>query len=62
MELGADAVLVNTAIALSQDPQLMAEAIAGGVDAGRKAYTAGLIPKREHASPSSPIEGISPSR
>ncbi len=62
MELGADAVLVNTAIALAQDPQLMAEAIAGGVEAGRKAYTAGLIPKREHANPSSPTEGISPSR
>ncbi len=59
MEMGADAVLVNTAIALAQDPELMAEAIAGGVDAGRKAYTAGLIPRREHASPSSPAEGIS---
>jgi thiazole synthase len=62
MELGADAVLVNTAIALAQDPQLMAEAIAGGVEAGRKAFTAGLMPKREHASASSPTEGISPSR
>src|SRR5438477_1146942 len=59
MEIGADAVLVNTAIALAQDPQLMAEAIAGGVEAGRKAYTAGLIPKREQGSPSSPTEGIS---
>jgi thiazole synthase len=62
MELGADAVLVNTAIALAEDPELMAEAIAGGVDAGRKAFTAGLIQRREHASPSSPTEGISPSR
>jgi thiazole synthase len=62
MEIGAHAVLVNTAIALAQDPQLMAEAIAGGVEAGRKAYMAGLIPKRVLASPSSPIEGISPSR
>src|SRR5882762_6928017 len=59
MEIGANAVLVNTAIALAQDPQLMAEAISGGVDAGHKAYLAGLIPKREHASPSSPTEGIS---
>jgi len=59
MEIGADAVLVNTAIALAQDPQLMAEAISGGVEAGHKAYLAGLIPKREHASPSSPTEGIS---
>jgi len=62
MEIGADAVLVNTAIALGQDPPLMAEAIAGGVEAGRKAHTAGLIPKRVQASPSSPTEGISPSR
>lgn len=59
MEIGAAAVLVNTAIALAQDPQLMAEAIAGGVDAGRKAYAAGLIPKSERATPSSPTEGIS---
>ncbi len=59
MEIGADAVLVNTAIALAQDPQLMAEAIAGGVEAGRKAYAAGLIPKSERASASSPTEGIS---
>jgi thiazole synthase len=62
MEIGAHAVLVNTAIALAQDPQLMAEAIAGGVEAGRKAYMAGLIPKGVLARPSSPIEGISPSR
>jgi thiazole synthase len=62
MEIGAHAVLVNTAIALAQDPQLMAEAIAGGVEAGRKAYMAGLIPKGVQASPSSPTEGISPSR
>ena len=59
MEIGANAVLVNTAIALAQDPQLMAEAIADGVGAGRKAYIAGLIPKGERASPSSPTEGIS---
>jgi len=62
MELGADAVLVNSAIALAQDPALMADAIAGGVESGRKAYIAGLIPKRVEASPSSPTEGISPSR
>src|ERR1700682_2955696 len=59
MELGADAVLVNTAIALARDPALMAEAIKGGVEAGRKAYTAGRIPKRGEASASSPAEGIS---
>jgi thiazole synthase len=59
MELGADAVLVNTAIAQAQDPTLMAEAIKGGVDAGRKAYLAGRMPKRAQASPSSPTEGVS---
>ena len=59
MELGADAVLVNTAIAQAHDPALMAEAIKEGVEAGRKAYLAGRIPKRPHASPSSPTEGIS---
>ena len=59
MELGADAVLVNTAIALARDPALMADAIKGGVEAGRKAYTAGRIPKRGEGSPSSPTEGIS---
>src|SRR6267143_4386873 len=59
MELGADAVLVNTAVALAKDPALMAEAIKEGVEAGRKAHLAGRIPKREHASPSSPTGGIS---
>jgi thiazole synthase len=59
MELGADAVLVNTAVALARDPALMAEAMKEGVEAGRKAYTAGRIPVRGEASPSSPVEGIS---
>ncbi len=59
MELGADAVLVNTAIALAKDPALMADAIREGAEAGRKAYNAGRIPKRGEASPSSPTEGIS---
>jgi len=59
MELGADAVLVNTAIALAKDPALMAEAIKDGVDAGRKAYIAGRIPRRAQASASSPTEGVS---
>src|SRR6202171_39467 len=58
MELGADAVLVNTEIALAKDCELMAEAIKEGVEAGRKAYLAGRIP-RAGASPSSPTEGIS---
>jgi thiazole synthase len=59
MELGADAVLVNSAIALAKDPVLMAEAIRGGVEAGRKAFTAGRMPRRAEASTSSPTEGIS---
>src|SRR5580693_5587485 len=59
MELGADAVLVNTAVALARDPALMAEAIKEGVEAGRKAYAAGRIPKRAQASASSPTEGVS---
>ena len=59
MEIGADAVLVNTAVALATDPVLMAAAIKEGVDAGRKAYSAGRMPKRSQAGPSSPIEGIS---
>jgi len=59
MELGADAVLVNTAIALAGNPVLMAEAIREGVDAGRKAYLAGRMPRRAAASPSSPTDGIS---
>jgi thiazole synthase len=59
MELGADAVLVNTAVALAQDPALMAEAIRDGVQAGRKAHLAGRIPKRSQGSASSPSEGIS---
>jgi len=59
MELGADAVLVNTAVALAKDPGLMADAIRGGVEAGRKAFLAGRIPKGRAASPSSPTEGVS---
>lgn len=58
MEAGADAVLVNTAVALSQNPALMAEAIAGGVEAGRKAFLAGRIPRKAYASASSPLEGV----
>ena len=59
MELGADAVLVNSAVALAKDPALMAEAIKEGVEAGRKAYLAGRIPRRGEASASSPTEGVS---
>ena len=59
MELGADAVLVNTAVALAKDPALMAAGIRGGVEAGRLAYLAGRIPRLPYASASSPVEGIS---
>ncbi len=57
LEMGADAVLVNTAIAQAQDPGLMGEAFKLGVEAGRKAYLAGRIPVAE-ASPSSPQEAL----
>ena len=58
MELGADACLVNSAIALAHSPALMAEAIAGGVSAGRKSFLAGRIPRRPHAVTSSPLAGM----
>ena len=55
MEMGADAVLVNTAIATSPDPVAMAEAFALGVKAGRMAYKARLAPTRGEADASSPF-------
>jgi thiazole synthase len=55
LEIGADAVLVNSAIALAQDPVGMAEAFRLGVEAGRRAYLAGRIPRKEIAQPSSPV-------
>ncbi|MBM2811809.1 MAG: thiG [Chloroflexi bacterium] len=58
MEIGADACLVNTAVALAGDAPLMAAAIAEGIKAGRKAFLAGRIPKKAYASASSPIEGV----
>lgn len=58
MELGADAVLVNTAIARASDPVSMAEAFRLAVEAGRKAHLAGLIAERPAAEPSSPIAGV----
>jgi len=57
MELGADGVLMNTAIALAGDPVAMASAMKLAVEAGRLAYRAGRIPRREFASASSPAEG-----
>ena len=58
MEMGADAVLVNTAIAQADKPALMAEAFRLGVEAGFKAYQAGRIDRKTHASASSPVEGV----
>jgi thiazole synthase len=59
MELGCDAVLMNTGIAGAQNPVAMAEAMKLAVQAGRIAYKAGRIPKKLYASASSPLQGIS---
>jgi thiazole synthase len=58
MELGADGVLMNTAIAGAQDPIAMAEAMKHGVIAGRLAFLAGRIPRKAYATASSPVEGM----
>jgi thiazole synthase len=58
MEMGADAVLMNTAIAEAQDPAKMAEAMKLAIRAGRLAYAAGRMPKRLYASASSPVRGV----
>jgi thiazole synthase len=58
MELGADAVLMNTGIANAQDPVLMAEAMHHAVLAGRQAYLSGRMPKKLYATASSPLEGV----
>jgi thiazole synthase len=58
MEMGCDGVLMNTAIAGAGDPILMAEAMRLGIEAGRKAFLAGRIPKKLYATASSPLEGI----
>jgi thiazole synthase len=58
MELGADGVLMNTAIAEAQDTVLMAEAMRHAVEAGRQAFLAGRIPKKLYASASSPLAGV----
>jgi thiazole synthase len=58
MELGADAVLVNTAIARAEDPSRMAEAMKLGVEAGRLAYVAGRMPVSPAAHASSPTKGV----
>jgi thiazole synthase len=58
MELGADGVLMNTAIAGARDPVAMAEAMKHAVIAGRLAWLAGRIPRRMYATASSPVEGL----
>ena len=57
MELGFDGILLNTAVAKAHQPALMAEAFAQAISAGRKAYKAGLMTKRQTASPSTPTIG-----
>ena len=57
MELGCDGVLMNTAIALAQNPVLMASAMKKAVAAGREAYLAGRMPRKQYGSPSSPLGG-----
>ena len=58
MELGADGILTNTAIAQAKDPIAMAEAMKHAVIAGRLSYMAGRIPKRPYATASSPVDGM----
>ncbi len=58
MELGADGVLMNTAIAEAKDPVLMASAMRHAVLAGREAFIAGRMPRRKYASASSPLTGV----
>ena len=58
MELGADGILMNTAIACASDPVTMARAMRLAVEAGRFAYEAGRIPRKAYASASSPLEGM----
>jgi thiazole synthase len=58
MELGCTAVLMNTGIAAAKEPVLMAEAMRLGVDAGRKAFLAGRMPRKDYANASSPTSGL----
>jgi thiazole synthase len=59
MELGADGVLLNTAVSAAKDPVKMARAMKLAIEAGRLGYEAGRIPKKRYASASSPLEGMS---
>ena len=57
MELGYDAVMINTAVATATDPVRMARAFAGAIEAGRLGYEGGLMPMRDMAEPSTPVAG-----
>jgi thiazole synthase len=59
MELGADAVLLNTAVSAAKNPVLMAKAMKLAIEAGRHGFEAGRIPQKPYASASSPQEGMS---
>ncbi len=58
MELGADAVLMNSGIAMAQEPEVMAAAMKHAIEAGRLAYLAGRMPRKLYATASSPAEGV----
>ena len=58
MELGSDAVLMNSGIALAQDPAVMAQAMKHAVIAGRHAFLAGRMTPKLYATASSPLEGV----
>lgn len=58
MEMGCEAVLMNTAIAAASDPILMASAMKKAIEAGREAYLAGRMPRKKYASASSPLDGL----
>jgi thiazole synthase len=57
MELGCDAVLLNTAVAKAREPEIMARGFRLAVEAGRAGYVAGAMPKRQTAEPSTPVLG-----
>lgn len=59
MELGADGVLLNTAVSAAKDPVTMAKAMKLAIEAGRLGFEAGRIPKKRYATASSPLEGMS---
>jgi thiazole synthase len=58
MELGVDGVLLNTGVALAREPVRMARAMKAACEAGRDAFLAGRIPRKDYGSPSSPAEGV----